>query len=74
MVLCGRNAIQVRHEPVALARLCETVGSRANAVNEHLVRWIDGPLTLTCFRDGRVIVQGTADPVAARAACGRWLG
>jgi hypothetical protein len=74
VVLCGRDAIQVRHEPVALPRLAAAVGARANAINEHLVRWRDGALTMTCFRDGRVIVQGTADPATARAACGRWLG
>jgi len=38
------------------------------------VRWVDGERTLTCFRDGRVLVQGTGDAVAARACVDRWLG
>jgi sulfur carrier protein ThiS adenylyltransferase len=75
VVLCGRDAIQIRRATAPeLALLARNVGDQALAANEYLVRWRDGDLTATCFRDGRVIVQGSSDLVVARALCDRWLG
>lgn len=71
VVLCGRDAIQI-HRQQALDPL--TLAVPATTRNEFLVRWPDGDLRLTAFTDGRVLVQGVADPVAARAAVDRWLG
>ncbi len=73
-VLCGRDAVQVMRGAVDLGRLRAQLGPALVIANEHLVRWADGDITATCFRDGRVIVQGVADVAAARAFCDRWLG
>lgn len=75
VVLCGREAVQVRlRGPVDVARLAGRLGARAAAANEYLVRWSDGDLAGTCFRDGRVLVHGTAEAARARAFCDRWIG
>lgn len=74
VVLCGRDAVQIRRGAVDLRQLASRLGPALVAANEHLVRWRDGERTVTCFRDGRVIVQGVADASAARALCDRWLG
>jgi molybdopterin/thiamine biosynthesis adenylyltransferase len=74
VVLCGRDAVQIRRSGIDLPRLAERLRPALVAANGHLVRWQDGSITATCFRDGRVIVQGVADAAAARAFCDRWLG
>jgi molybdopterin/thiamine biosynthesis adenylyltransferase len=75
VTLCGRDAVQVaRGMPADLERLAERLAGLVSVRNEYLVRWADGARTLTCFRDGRVLVQGTGDAVAARACVDRWLG
>jgi adenylyltransferase/sulfurtransferase len=75
VVLCGRDAVQVSRpttlDPVALA---ERLGTAVVGANAWLVRWRDGAATLTAFADGRVVVQGVADPAAARTLVDRWLG
>ena len=73
-VLCGRDAVQVRlGRPVDIAALAARLPA-VLAANDFLVRWPDDQRTLTCFRDGRVLVQGVADGAAARSAVDRWLG
>lgn len=75
VVLCGRNAVQVSRGILPdLSRLAVSLGSHTVIANEHLVRWREGDVVATCFRDGRVIVQGIHEPVAARTFCDRWLG
>lgn len=75
IVLCGRQAVQVRRAPPGdLARLAARLGPAVVAVNEVFVRFRDGAATATCFADGRVLVQGFGDPLRARALCDRWLG
>jgi molybdopterin/thiamine biosynthesis adenylyltransferase len=75
VVLCGRDAVQVsRAIAPDLPRFAAQLGAHLVIANEHLVRWRDGEVLATCFRDGRVIVQGLSDPVAARGFCDRWLG
>jgi len=75
IALCGRDAIQIRRGVGAdLDRLRERLGPSLTAANAWLVRWRDGALSGTCFRDGRVVVHGTADPARARAFADRWLG
>ena len=74
VVLCGRDAIQVRCGPVDLAALGKTLGNTVVICSEHLVRWQADGITGTCFRDGRVLVQGVSTPAAARGFCARWLG
>ncbi len=74
VLLCGRDAVQLRRGPVDLRQLATRLGPALTIGNDHLVRWQDGAVTATCFRDGRVIVQGVHDATAARALCDRWLG
>lgn len=75
VVLCGRDAVQVNRAVIPdLERFAAHLGDRLLAANGHLVRWRDGTVTATCFRDGRVIVQGVHDAAAARTFCDRWLG
>jgi molybdopterin/thiamine biosynthesis adenylyltransferase len=74
VVLCGRDAVQVRRGAVDLPQLAVRLGPALVLANDHLVRWRDGTLTATCFRDGRVLVQGVGDAAAARTFCDRWLG
>jgi adenylyltransferase/sulfurtransferase len=72
VVLCGRQAVQLRRGAVGdLDRLAARLGVAGNGV---FVRWHDGDVQFTCFADGRVLVQGTGDPIRARALCDRWLG
>jgi adenylyltransferase/sulfurtransferase len=78
--LCGRNAVQVRptriREPLALESV-ETRLSRVGRVSrsEYLVRCeLPDLLQLTVFRDGRMIVHGTADAARARSLYARYLG
>jgi molybdopterin/thiamine biosynthesis adenylyltransferase len=75
VVLCGRDAVQLRHaiQP-DLDRLAAQLGPHLLLANEYLVRWRDGAITGTCFRDGRVLVQGVQDAVMARNFCDRWMG
>ncbi len=75
VTLCGRDAVQVTL-PTApdLNVLARTLGPALLLSNEYLVRWRDGERVATCFRDGRVIVQGVNDAAGARAVCARWLG
>ncbi len=74
VVLCGRDAVQVRRGALDLAAAARLLAGRTTFANGHFVRWVDGNVTATAFADGRVLVQGAASPVAARAFCDRWLG
>jgi molybdopterin/thiamine biosynthesis adenylyltransferase len=75
VVLCGRDGVQIPGRgPVDLASISRRLGVSLLTVNGWLLRWRDGALHGTLFRDGRVIVQGTADPARARGFADRWLG
>lgn len=75
VVLCGRQAVQLRRAPPGdLARLAARLGPAVIAANAVFVRFAEGAVTATCFADGRVLVQGTGDPMQARGICDRWLG
>ena len=78
-VLCGRNAVQVRPGvpgALDLGRMRE----RLSALGEFamrdglLVGRVDASTELTVFPDGRAIVRGTVDPVAAQAVYDRCVG
>ena len=78
-VLCGRNAVQVRParaSAVDLVRMRERLANAGDfAVDDgRLVGSVGGGLELTVFGDGRAIVRGTVDPVAALAAYARYVG
>ena len=80
--LCGRNAMQVRPpggrggiDLPALAGKLAAVG--AVELTPHLVRCSlrdATSLRLTLFADGRLIVQGTNDPIQARSLYARYIG
>ncbi len=74
VVLCGRDAVQIRRPSAHLGQLRERLGSALLIANDYVVRWRDGEQTATCFCDGRVIVQGVQNAAQARAFCDRWLG
>ncbi len=82
-VLCGRNAVQI-HDPNGHRVDLDLLASRLAGlglvvVNPFLLRFESQtaekiPFTITVFRDGRGIVSGTEDPVAARRIYATWIG
>ncbi len=76
VTLCGRDAVQIAPASggVDLAALAMRLGANVLIANGHLVRWRDGSLVGTCFRDGRLIVHGVSEPARARAFRDRWMG
>ncbi|HEU4464370.1 MAG TPA: ThiF family adenylyltransferase [Gemmatimonadota bacterium] len=76
--LCGRNAIQIlprgeaRPDLPAVAR--RIAGEWEVTVGEHLLRARRDGLTVNLFRDGRAIVDGTADEAEARSILARVVG
>lgn len=81
-VLCGRNAVQIA--PVSgvridLDRVRETLAHGADVDRKpYMVRagveHSGQRLELTCFEDGRAIVEGTDDPGLARSVYDRYIG
>ena len=78
VVLCGRDAVQLRFPqttPPDLAELARRLTDQGQVVvNEYLLRYREGALTLSLFLDGRAIVSGTGDPSVARALYTRCVG
>lgn len=88
-VLCGRETVQIRPpRPIVrdlprLARRLEAMGGSVT-VNEHLLYCAGvgengedaegNNVRMVFFRDGRVLVHGTADPAEARSRVQRLLG
>jgi adenylyltransferase/sulfurtransferase len=79
--LCGRNAVQVRPArpgvldlPSVAARLRELGEASDVIVNAYLLRGRLAGREIVLFRDGRAIVQGTADPAEARSLYARYVG
>ena len=77
-VLCGRNTVQLPalDQPPDLTRLAERLAADAEVLgrNELFVRARSEELTLTVFRDGRALVEGTEDPARAQSHFDRWVG
>lgn len=76
--LCGRESIQIAgHEPFDLNAWTEKLAPAARTVkaNPYLIRaeLAEGG-RLVLFEDGRVLVQGTDDPVRARSLYARYIG
>ncbi|MCZ8518411.1 MULTISPECIES: ThiF family adenylyltransferase [Paenibacillus] len=77
--LCGRNSVQIQPlSPQSLslkewARRLEKTGRVE--LNPFLLKLhLENELTLVLFPDGRMIVQGTDDPVAAKSLYSRYIG
>ncbi len=74
MVLCGRDGVQLASRgPADLIAIAASLGAAVQSANPWLLRWQDGELQATLFADGRVIVQGTQDPLRALSLRDRWL-
>ena len=78
VVTCGRHGVQLAppgEVAVDLAALERRLGEQPGLTrNRFLLRFEAGDEILTIFRDGRVLVAGTRDPVRARAVAARWFG
>jgi molybdopterin/thiamine biosynthesis adenylyltransferase len=80
ITLCGRNSVQIHehHRPIDLAALRLRLAPHPDLedlrANDLLLRFRRGPHTLTLFADGRAIIQGTTDPIQARALYARFIG
>lgn len=80
LVLCGRNSVQVapaekrRLDLNDLEQRLKPLGTVS--ANPFLVRFqpTGEDLEVTIFRDGRAIIQGTEDLIAAKALYTRYLG
>lgn len=77
--LCGRNSVQI--QPVRPSSI--SLNEWANKLrplgrleqNPFLLKlYLDNDITLVLFPDGRMIVQGTDDPVAAKSLYSRYIG
>ncbi len=75
-ILCGKNAVQLSGagtvDLTALASRLKSVGELS--ANAFLVRLKYEGYTITCFRDGRVVVEGTTEPAFAKTLVARVLG
>jgi adenylyltransferase/sulfurtransferase len=76
VVLCGRNAVQIRGDRVVDL---EQLGGRLRPlgdvrVNEYALRFVVAPYEMTVFADGRAIVKGTSDTGVARSFYARYVG
>lgn len=76
--LCGRDTIQI--SPAAGIQLdLESLAQRLSLVgqverNKFLLRFQTGEQRLVIFPDGRVLVQGTSDPVLAKTLYAKYIG
>lgn len=82
-VLCGRDAVQLRHrqrgEAVDLAGIAARLDGRGEVrINEFLLQADirDGhkAYEITLFSDGRAIIKGTREPDVARGIYSRYVG
>ena len=75
ITLCGRDGLQITR-PAApdMDRLAQVLAEHIQIANDYLIRWQADELTATCFKDGRIIIQGTQDETRARTFLDRWLG
>ncbi|GAB6933363.1 ThiF family adenylyltransferase [Calditerricola satsumensis] len=77
--LCGRNTVQIT-PPQPLALNLDDLAARLAAVgpverNRFLLRArVSDAHTLVVFPDGRVLVQGTDNPVVAKSLYARYIG
>jgi len=76
--LCGRDTIQIsprNAHPLPLEQLAERLEHAGRIeLNRFLLRLHLEKQSLTIFPDGRVLVQGTADPAVARTLYDRYIG
>lgn len=77
ITLCGRNSVQIHehNRPVDLSLMRARLAPHGPVrFNDLLLRFERAPLTLTLFKDGRAIIQGTTDVTVARTFYARYVG
>jgi len=77
ITLCGRNSVQIHEHgrPVDFKELEAKLRPHGRVrSNSMLLRFERGEHTLTVFADGRAIIQGTTDVMAARTLYARYVG
>lgn len=78
VALCGRDAVQVaptRRSGFDYSAVRQRLtGALAVEDNGFLLRFHADDLRVTLFKDGRAIISGTSDPVAARALYAKTIG
>jgi molybdopterin/thiamine biosynthesis adenylyltransferase len=82
ITLCGRNSVQIHesHRPIDLAAMRGRLEQHADLEdirsNDLLLRFKTrrGAHTLTLFKDGRAVIQGTTDITVARSLYARFIG
>ena len=77
ITLCGRNSVQIHEHgrPVDFAELEARLRPHGQVrYNDMLLRFERGEHKLSIFRDGRAIIQGTADVAVARTLYARYIG
>lgn len=77
-VLCGRGAVQITlaQLPAPLDQLADQLRTAADEVmvNDYLLRARFADRSITLFTDGRAVVSGTDDAVAARSLLAKFIG
>ncbi len=76
--LCGRNSVQIKIKSGAKARF-EDISQRLKGVgevryNDFMLKFKANGNEITMFEDGRAIVMGTNDPVAAKNIYAKYIG
>lgn len=77
LTLCGRNSVQIHEHgrPVDFAELSQRLEHHGRVrFNDMLLRFELPTQTITVFRDGRALVQGTTDTAVARTLYARYIG
>jgi molybdopterin/thiamine biosynthesis adenylyltransferase len=82
ITLCGRNSVQIHesHRPIDLSAMRTRLEQHADLEdirsNDLLLRFKTrkGAHTLTLFKDGRAVIQGTTDITVARSLYARFIG
>ncbi|MGP4107270.1 ThiF family adenylyltransferase [Virgibacillus sp. L01] len=77
IVLCGRDTVQIHHKTGMDLEFCEKQLAKVATVQRTpflLKATINETINLVIFTDGRVLVQGTEDPVQARTWYDRYIG
>lgn len=76
--LCGRNTVQISPaspQELDFTQLATQLATQGEVTqNAYLLRCRMPSLTLTLFRDGRALIEGTDDPSIARGIYAKMLG
>lgn len=75
-ILCGRNTVQIHEKTIIDLHQWESRLAKVSKVQRtpFLLKAIFDPIQFVLFPDGRVLVQGTEDPVRARSWYDRYIG